>query len=944
MIEFLLCGMALQDVESLLKRLEEKAAAARPAVLLCRMAGDALGSGELIERTGAWSRVEVSTSATFWEEGWTATIGPERKAITTASVLTLYTRDGFRQLVRSLQGFGPKVEAARLETTPRGGAWKDHPALDPWRARREPASADAVDPLLLYSLLPELLRTEADLQLVAPEGVDCTLETKRPGPWGEITKRFTIRKVDLALAALAIEERRSSYTARYEFSAEAFGSLGKGSFPKEVRATHHDFPKVLRWSYRVDPKAPEPRERSVRDFPEAYAVAPVPLDKKEIELRRVLRPDDPGPLVDLAWGEFPWKKWWHYRSSEERQNNRWMLRELRRLDPRSAMAREEWLRRTWKPGDPDEAAMLEDAPAPLYNQAAFLFARGDKAGAEAVARKGLAAASTPGERLHWTCLLVALLGGSAESTSLWMDLVDALGQELLLAEVAIGRGLNFDPATLQKRGGPVAAAALLVCGEGEVYAGAVRTLAALPAWRPLLAELLFRRPLLDAATAAALAAVEDVDTLLCVALVEKADERVSAALALWEKESTFRLWTWDAWGRTTLRMLRHLGVLKRDVDATQLAARFVEKCAAGKVPMWLGYYRWGEAVGACLLPLRAQGNEARFVELLSLSPDLADRMAFRGDKSFEIPVRGILEHLGRTRSREEAVGWVRMASRGDLKAAALRPLLDLAAELAPDDLHVANARLEAGVPMTIEQMEDVLRRSIAGAKAGTYRDRTGGNYGMIYEKLADVQVKAGKLEEAAATAREVLREYPDIDSMSIVNLGYGLGRAGRKDLERELYLLAARHNAHLRPFAAQTLIERLEPLGEQREILALSIRTLATWKDGVGRNDDFERRNLEEIRKAQARIAGKVAWPEIFQPYLEQPRAPLSAERSKLTEGALRDLDADDPEARMRAERILVLLGEAALPLLRRPALDGGPEEKGRARAVVERIYVEGWK
>ena len=54
--------------------------------------------------------------------------------------------------------------------------------------------------------------------------------------------------------------------------------------------------------------------------------------------------------------------------------------------------------------------------------------------------------------------------------------------------------------------------------------------------------------------------------VLCAALADKADERAAAALALWEKESYFQPWTWDAWGRKTLRMLRHLAALKRDVE------------------------------------------------------------------------------------------------------------------------------------------------------------------------------------------------------------------------------------------------------------------------------------------------------------------------------------------------------------------------------------------
>jgi hypothetical protein len=286
-----------------------------------------------------------------------------------------------------------------------------------------------------------------------------------------------------------------------------------------------------------------------------------------------------------------------------------------------------------------------------------------------------------------------------------------------------------------------------------------------------------------------------------------------------------------------------------------------------------------------------------------------------------------------------------MASYKDLKGEALRPLATLAYEIAEDDLYVENAWLEAtGAELPIEKKADLLRKTIAAMKAGTFRDRTGGNYGMTFERLARLQLEAGRLDDAAATTREMIREYPDMDSMSVLNLGTAFAGRGRKDLAKELYLVAARHNAHMRPFSAQSVIERLEPLGEDREIYALSIRTRATWKDGGGRDRESERSHLEAIRKAGERAASKVTWEEIFKPYLEQPRAPLGKEHAALADKSVEDLKADEPERRDRAERILSLLGERVVPFLRKAALEGGPEERGRARAVVERIWVEEWK
>src|SRR6185436_16636634 len=153
----------------------------------------------------------------------------------------------------------------------------------------------------------------------------------------------------------------------------------------------------------------------------------------------------------------------------------------------------------------------------------------------------------------------------------------------------------------------------------------------------------------------------------------------------------------------------------------------------------------------------------------------------------------------------------------------LRPLATLAYEIAPDDLRIENAYADVmGEQMPIEKRADLLRRTIAAARANTYRDRTGGNWGMIYQKLAETYAAAGKFDEAAETAREMIREYPDIDSMTVINLAYKIGGAGRKDLERALYIAAARHNAHLRPFAAEVVIKRLEPLGENKEIYGLT--------------------------------------------------------------------------------------------------------------------------
>jgi hypothetical protein len=464
-----------------------------------------------------------------------------------------------------------------------------------------------------------------------------------------------------------------------------------------------------------------------------------------------------------------------------------------------------------------------------------------------------------------------------------------------------------------------------------------------------MSELVVGRKIGDSALATELASIPDVDALLAAASLrsaagENADPPSQAAVALWEKEAYCRPWTWDVWGRTTLRMMQELRSLGQEALALQLASRFVERCAEGKVSLWMGLYRWGDLVGGCLLPLRTQGKVERFVELLALSPDLAGRMAFSQHKGFDPPLREILEHLGKTQSREEAVGWIQLTSALDLKPEQTRPLAALAREIAPGDLYIENAWVGvAGAEVPFEKKVDVFRRTIAALKAGAYHDRTGGNYGMIYDRLAHLQLENGRWEDAAATCREMLREYPDMDSTYVVNLASALDTRGRKDLAKGLYLLAGRHNAHLNPHAAKRVIESLESLGEEREVFALCVRTLQTWKDG-GRSESFERRELGAIRTAFDRVALNVTWEEVFNPFFEEGRPALSKEHAELASAALADLGADEPEKRDRAERILSLLGEAVVPLLRKPALEGGPEERGRARAIVERIYVEEWK
>lgn len=945
-----------QDPEAIVQQLEAKAASVRGLRFHARGAVDALGGDEIVERTSATGFAEVTPDGSLWEEAWAILIGPERKSTTTSSTRILTTRKEGLQYFRSVGGFEPGMENRRLLVRPIGGTWADHPGLDPWMSRHHTTSESAVDPLLLHALLPSLLRTEAELKISEQTDAAWVLDSRRTTDHGSITKRFTIRKKDHALARVLIERRSSWGVSGFEFEAKDFAPVKDLVIPTAVDARYLNYAYLARWRYRWEAEAPKAAERSRRDFPEVRFVSPLTRTRRDLEFRQMLQPDDPQLLADLGWGQFSRERWSHYDGVRQ-QDNRSMLRKLRELRPGNPAAREEWLYRTWRPGEVDEEFMTKDASEPLYNLGAMRLAAGPIDEADQISREGLAAARSPGDRLIWTCLRCGVLqrqGKKAESTSLWLALAAALDDgvpstQVFLAEVAVGRGLveRFDPAVLSKKTGDLASAlALLAVGSGPDLAAALRTCMAVPVARPLASELIVRRRVSDAALGKELAAISDVDAILTAAsLGQTPDDLCDAAIALWEKEAYCRLWTWDVWGRTTLRMLRHLRALDQRDRALTLACRFVERCAEGKVSMWLGYYRWGELVGACLDPLRER-DLPRYVDLLARSPELSWRLAFNfgREREFDLPMKEMLEHLKKSRDPAEARGWLRMAESKDLKGETLRPLVALAREVAPGDLLVENMYADVvGEEIPIEQRAELLRRTIAATKAGTFRDRTGGNYGMLYEKLARTYLDAKKLEEAAEATREMIREYPDMDSMTVINLALAIGTGGRRDLERQLYVVAARHNAHLRPFSARTVIERLEPLGEHAEIYALTLRTLGSWKNPPGRGDESDRRMIDEIQKARGRAAAHVKWEEVLKPWLDRARPEIPAWIGTVVKQAVDDLQADEAEKRAQAGRILVQAGDGAVPLLRAPALEGGPEERSHARSILERIYAAEW-
>lgn len=936
----------------LLEKLEARAAKARGLVVRTHALCDALGGDELHERSCGSGVLEVAPSGAVWDEGWIALIGPERKGITTLSIRTLTSAEERLQFVRHLQGFGPGMGDKFLETRPKGGPWKAHSSLDPWMSRDQRGHADPVDPLLLYSLAPGLLRTEAELKIGSEDADSWTLETRREGKYGPITKRFTIRKSDLAIPRLDIRESNRLL----EFETTSFETIRGVAIPVRNAVRNHDWASLTRWNHRIDPDAPEPRERSRKDFPEPLFASPGWIDRNALLLRLELDPADVQALVDLSWGDAPWKKWWHYRYFEEIGSNQGMIEKLWKLFPKSAVLREDWLRRPTRAGQLPGGDPLADFEAPLANRAMRLLQSKRAEPAIAMARKALEAETSPGDRLNWTCLLCAALsldGKKSEAATAWLDLVKALDDgrpetAVFLSEIALGRGLvsGLDPEGIAGRAGEAGAAIpLLALGRS----GSVRALAANPSARPLMSELLAAGKFTDAALEKDLAAIPDVDALLSAAALRfraggDPAEHAEAALALWEKESYCRLWTWDVWGRTTLRMIKQLRGMGDQARGIRLSSRFIEKCAEGKVGMWLGHYRWGETVGEAILPLRDQEKEDRLVELLALCPEFATRFAFSQRDGFVPPFQAMIKHLEQSRSPEEARAWIQLASYFKVDPGELQPLLKLAAQIAPKDLWVENQLVESKKDaMPAEQRVDLCLRTLEAVKQGRYRDHSGSGAPAFYERLAEAQIDAHRLEDAMKTIREMRRESPDFDSMTLLNFGNRMTSSGRTDLAKELYVAAARHNAHLRPFSAQTAIERLEPMGESAEIFTLCIRTLSSWKNPPPR-ENFDARSLAVIREAKDRVAAKVSWDEVFKPWMELPRPALRPETEVLARKAVEDLGADSIEERDRAERILMLLSDGAVPLLRPAALTGAPEERARARAILEQIYVATWK
>lgn len=959
MMLVLLALISVQSADELVGRLEAQAAKARGFVVRTTVKMDSISQDERYERGCGAARVEVSKAGTLWNESWSLWIGPERKSVTSTSFRSLTTPVEFVQLTRELSGFKTILEVLGLGVTPFRTRWKEHPEQDPWYSRGDSLVRDAVDPLLLYTLLPELLWTETSLALAKSDDRAWILETVRSTPSGRILKRFTIGKEALELRQAEFELQAEHWTSRLEAAATHHHTFRGLTLPSEGEARYVGFPTLFRWKSEVDTGAPEPPARSRDELPEKIFPTPGELDRQSIELERALHPENPQPLIDLVWGKFARGRWWSYSYFQGLEINRQTLKALRRLVPGSPAVREEWFRRSTKAQEADLEFMVSDPPGPLHCRTEALRSSGKLPEAEAVAREGLSAAGAPGERLNWSDLLAAVLikeGKKAEATRVWLDAVRPLGHgdpaaQVLLAEAALGRGLasGFQLDTLAEEDSLAAALLVVLHGEGDLFRAAVRTAAKSTEGRPLMSEFLVARKIADLELSRELGSIEDVDTLLAAAALrtragEKADDLARSAVALWEKQAFCRLWTWDVWGRTTLRMLRELRALGLDPLALELASRFVEKCAEGKVPMWLGMYRWGDLVGDCLADLRKEGKEVRYVDLLALSPELASRISFHQRDGFVLPMKEILAHLARTRSREEATGWVRMACSRNAKPDEIRPLVVLAREIAPDDLEVQNAWLEtAGGEVPLETKIQVLRRTIAATQSGSYRGRSAGIYGQTYEQLARAQIEGGKLEDAVVTVKEMFRDAPLLDAMTVINMGHAMGHAGRKDLERELYLIAAHHNAHLSVFSAKTAIENLERFGEYAEIYALSVRTLRTNKGG-DRSDAFDRSELEAIRAARDRASQKVSWEQVFKPWLATPRAAPPRRWDEIASQAIADLGADEAERRDRAGRILVVLGEAAVGPLGKLALGGGPEEKGRAREILEQIYARTWK
>ena len=952
----------IRTADDLIDQLEARAAAARGLEIRSRFVADAQNSGEILERMYAEGRIEVSRQGTLWDRTWGVWLGPERRCTTVNSCRHLYTPEGLTLWDRDAGAFSNRRYLPRLKTKPRAAAWESAPTADPWFSRDHATTADGIDALTLYALLPKtLFGVETERNLTETEE-SWTLECKRQWNWGPVTKQFTVRKSDLAITRLQADRKTSRSNYRHIFKARKFIDIRGFRMPVRVWGRFYAFPKFMTWTYSVVRDGADLPRRSRADFREDK-FAPIRLgDREKAQLKAMLEPNDPGMLLEFAFSTFPRRRGWHYRYRYERKNNRWMLERLREVDPGSSLAREEWLARTWKADDPKLAGMVKDAPRPLYNHATLLVESGKGAEAEKIAREGLKTAEDTGMKVLWTRLLVTCLAaqkGGEDPTPLWLDLArdfkDPVTQ-LFLAEYALGGGLtnHFEPGTLASRlDEPAAMLALLDRGSEEQFLEAVDRAAQVPLFRPMVAELAARRaekpfksPKAALAMATRLSKVQDVDALLAAAVLAKIAEkddskRWETALELWEEKARFDPDDWS-WARMTLRMLHVFGKLAPDELHTRLAERFILRLREAKVGYWVGYYRWGEPVAEALLPLLERGEEKRFIELAAKASSAGWRIARTLEKAEkQFPFEEAIAHLRQSRDADEAHAWIRIANSMGRQATRKKQLVKMAYEIAPDDLWITEHYLKQfGDSLPYEEAVALWRRILKAMKAGDYYSSSGGNFGMIYQKIAEFQIRADKLDEAAATVRELVRDYPSIDSMSIKNLGYSMAGRGRRDLGKEFTLLAARHNAHLRPFAAESLVKELEKLGEKNEAYALCIRTLATWAD----NPEDERRHLDSMRAARSRLSAKGRWEDVFGPFLERKRAPLSPENRARAEGALLDLTSDEVEKRDRAARLLPLIGQDVVPLLREPASSGDPEVRARARAIVETLYVEDWR
>ena len=954
MTVLLLSILASQSAEEIILKMEERAAAIRGLQLTSAVEVDRQRYDDSLYETRGEGVIEISSSGTLWNEFWSLRNGPDLRSTRLRISRHLYFKKGARYFDEDASFYSSvPPERYRVKPAPWKVDWDDPVHGDPWRSRNFTQADGGIDPLSLFALIPGLaFGTEPERKLEARDET-WILECRRKRPEGLILKRVHVRKSDLALQRLEVEVENGKRRYRHLFEARAHNHVAGFPIPLHVLGTLYEGSRRIEWTYTVKRSRMDLPDRTETRFPEPLFATIGLVNDRKARLDRIVHPQDPQPLIELAFNAFPKSRWWNVRYFEKRDQRTSLLESLSLLTPESRLVREAWLSGITRPGDPRLKSAIHDAPEPVFNHAKLLLMTGKRAEAERVARLGLNEASNSGAKLLWTGLLATILGverKSKDAARAWLDSTSSIRSprtQALLCRHAVIRGVadRLDSETLLARiQEPQAKLLLLWVGSPEAFHSAARKTLNEPVFRPLIADAAVRRMedlRSSPETLKALSAISDPDAQIAAAALAAASKKDPSphcrkAVSLWEKAARFAPDRLD-WGRRTLRLLGHLASLDEHDLRARVALDFARRLDKAGLGHRLGYYRWGESLGESAAWLVENGHHDRFLELALAAPAAGSRLQSRNFRARKIPlpIDLAVRHLKESRDKTEAEFWVRFfgwSLRQDVKEMAR-----LAFDVNPDSYWVKEMWIRKG--MEEGELEQAIReqeRIVEAMGEGEYGGRTN-NPGMGAEALAKLQIKARRFEDAVRTCREMVRDSLHLGASSLVNIGYQIGREGRPDLEKKIYLIAARFNAHMSPQTAESLAQRLARAGEEKEAYSLLVRTLLVWADHTGRR----RNSLDKLESMKLRLEVDVSWEELLEPFLAKRRPALDGEEARLAQGASTHLGADSPEARDRAVAILKAIGPRAAPILAKALESQDVQVRTLARNVVEAWYAE---